>query len=110
MIAALLAAWKRLAPPKFAVEVRRTPACGSDRISSDNLVYLTARYDLTQALCGERKGLTRSGGDGAIAAPRPARLMSALTTGIAIAGPAQVCVVVTDQVHLPQIVLTGYLQ
>jgi hypothetical protein len=39
-------------------------------ISSDNLVYLTARWDLAQALCGNRKALTRIGGDGAIAGPK----------------------------------------
>jgi hypothetical protein len=143
--------------------------CTSDRVSNDNLVYLTARYDLSQTLCGQRKGLTRIGGDGAIAGPKTsdgsfaipqgqsfiltdihmfisnrtnnsmeqglsvyingasgevgiwaasamagpqtsASYERALTTGIRIAGPAQVCVAISDQEHPPQIVLTGYLQ
>jgi hypothetical protein len=141
----------------------------SGRVANEDLVYLTIRYDLTQALCGERRALTRIGGDGAIASPKTsdgqfvippnrsfiltdihmaygndttapreqsfalynlgaagevviwtggvvaapnssAYYERALSTGIRIAAPAQICVAFSDQQHPPAIVLTGYLQ
>src|SRR5262245_53207789 len=144
-------------------------ATGCSRPSSDNIVYLRAKFDGHQSSCANRLSFVRIAGDGTIAGPKDAQgnftipsgqslivtdihaaftnssaivaqqrislylqgisgevqvwaaaataapqslgtYDRALTTGIRVSAPTLLCTAISDFEHLPEIVVTGYLQ